>query len=220
MESRIYKHIRKDFLVEFRNRSALNISFAFAGITTLAVSLASGGIRLQPDILSILFWIIIFFSGMSGLAHIFIREEEEQTALFLALHSVPEEVYISKLLFNIIFFSCISALITPLYIFFMNALPVHITGFLLTVLAGSIAIASVSTILGAIVSKAENRGTLFTVIAFPLMLPVLWTAIITTTSCYDAASAPGFRSILFLLAFSGVIISASYMTFRFVWTGQ
>ena len=217
MENRIYKHLKKDFLIEFRNRSAVNISFAFAGITTLAVSLALGGIRPDAGILSILFWIIIFFSGMSGLAHTFIREEEEGTALFLAIHSIPEEIYISKLIFNLIFFVFITAVISPLYLFFMQALPVHVPHFLLTVFAGSIAIASVSTILGAIVSKAENRGTLFTVISFPLMLPVLWIAISATTACYDPASQPDMRSILFLLAFSGVIISASYMSFKFLW---
>jgi len=217
LENRIYKHLRKDLLVDFRNRSAVNISFAFAGITTLAVSLASGGIKLDANIQSILFWIIIFFSGMSGLAHTFIREEEERTSLFLAIHSVPEEVYISKLIFNLLFFIFITAVVTPLYIFFMQAVPVHIAQFLLTVLCGSIAIASVSTILGAIVSKAENRGTLFTVISFPLMLPVMWISIMTTTACLETGTAPEFRSILFLLAFSGVIISASYMSFKFIW---
>lgn len=195
----------------------MNISFAFAGITTIAVSLASGGIRLDASIQSILFWIIIFFSGMSGLAHTFIREEEEKTALFLAIHSAPEEVYISKLLFNLLFFMFIAVVVTPLYIFFMQALPVHLPHFIFTVLFGSIAIASVSTILGAIVSKAENRGTLFTVISFPLMLPVIWIAIMNTTASLETGAAPEFRSILFLLAFSGVIISASYMSFKFIW---
>lgn len=217
MENRIYTHLTKDFLVEFRNRSAVNISFAFAGIITLAVSLASGGIKLSANIQSILLWIIIFFSGMSGLAHTFIREEEEGTSLFLAIHSIPEEVYISKLLFNLVFFIFITAAVTPLYIFFMQAFPVHLLHFTLALLCGSIAIASVSTILGAIVSKAENRGTLFTVISFPLMLPVLWIAIMTTTSCLETGAPPEIRSILFLLAFSGVIISASYMTFKFIW---
>jgi heme exporter protein B len=217
LENRIYKHLKKDILVEFRNRSAVNISFAFAGITTIAVSLASGGIRLDANIQSILFWIIIFFSGMSGLAHTFIREEEERTALFLAIHSIPEEVYISKLLFNLVFFIFIALVVSPLYIFFMHAIPVHFTHFCLTVLFGSIAIASVSTILGAIVSKAENRGTLFTVISFPLMLPVLWIAIMNTTASLEPGAAPGFQSILFLLAFSGVIISASYLSFKFIW---
>ena len=217
MQSRIFKNLKKDFLIEFRNRSAVNISFAFAGITTLSVSLACGGAALTPQIHSVLFWIIIFFSGMSGLSHIFIREEEERTALFLSLHSEPETIYLAKLIFNIILFSCITALVTPLYLFFMQIVPGYAVYFILTAAAGSLAIAAITTILGAMVAKAESRGSLFTVISFPVMIPVLWISIQLTSDSIEGKATPEIRSLLFLLAFSGVIISASYMSFKFIW---
>lgn len=218
MQNRIIKNLKKDFLIEFRNRAAINISFAFAGITTLSVSLACGGAKLSPQIHAILFWIIIFFSGMSGLAHIFIREEEEKTALFLALNSDPENIYISKLIFNTTLFLCITAVVAPLYLFFMQTAPVYIISFILTAAAGSIAISSISTILGAIVSRAQARGSLFTVISFPLLIPVLWISIGLTADSLEGGAPPEWRSILFLLAFSGVIVSVSYLTFKFIWT--
>jgi len=214
----ILKNLRKDFLIEFRNRSALNISFAFAGITTLSVSLAAGGIPFSPLVQAIIFWIILFFSAMSGLAHIFIREEEEQNALFLSLYYSPEEIYISKLIFNMVLFLCIATLITPLYLFFLQILPVYKILFLLTVISGSIAIASVTTILGAMVSKTGSGSSLFTVISFPVLLPVLWTAISLTTISIEGGGVPEYKNILFLLAFSGVIVSASYLSFKFIWT--
>ena len=214
----IIKNLRKDFLIEFRSRSALNISFAFAGITTLSVSLAAGGIPFTPLVQAIIFWIILFFSAMSGLAHIFIREEEEQNALFLSLYYSPEEIYISKLVFNLMLFLCIAALVTPLYLFFLQILPIYKILFLLTVISGSIAIASVTTILGAMVSKTGSGSSLFTVISFPILLPVLWTAISLTNVSIEGGGVPEYRNILFLLAFSGVIICASYLSFKFIWT--
>ena len=214
----ILKNLRKDFLIESRNRSALNISFAFAGITTLSVSLAAGGIPFTPLVQAIIFWIILFFSAMSGLAHIFIREEEEQNALFLSLYYSPEEIYISKLIFNIVLFLCIATLVTPLYLFFLQILPVYKILFMLTVISGSLAIASVTTVLGAMVSKTGSGSSLFTVISFPLLLPVLWTAISLTTLSIEGGGIPGYNNILFLLAFSGVIICASYLSFKFIWT--
>jgi len=218
LQSRIIKNLRKDFLIEFRNRSALNISFAFAGITTLSVSLACGGASLSSQVNAVLLWVIIFFSGMSGLSHIFIREEEEKTALFLSLCSDPENIYLSKLLFNIILFACITALVTPLYLFFMQVVPVYILYFISTVAAGSLAVSSITTILGAMVAKAESRGSLFTVISFPVMIPVLWISIKLTADSIEGGAPPEVRSILFLLAFSGVIISVSYLVFKFIWT--
>ena len=218
MNNRILNNIKKDFLIESRNRSAINISFAFAGITTLSVSLAAGGVPFTPVIHAIIFWIILFFSAMSGLAHIFIREEEEKNSLFLSLYYTPEEIYLSKLIFNIILFLSISVIVTVLYLFFLQVLPVYLFLFILTVVAGSIAIASVTTILGAMVSKAGSGSSLFTVISFPILLPVLWTAISLTSVSIDGTGIQEYRNILFLLAFSGVIVSVSYLSFKFIWT--
>ncbi len=218
MNNRILSNIKKDFLIESRNRSAINISFAFAGITTLSVSLAAGGSSFSPAVNAIIFWIILFFSAMSGLAHIFIREEEEKTSLFLSLCFSPEEIYLSKLIFNIIIFLIISAIVTVLYLFFLQIFPANIFFFILTVISGSIAIATVTTILGAIVSKAGSGSSLFTVISFPILLPVLWTSINLTTVSIDSTVVPEYKSIVFLLAFSGVIVSVSYLTFKFIWT--
>ncbi len=214
----ILKNLRKDFLIESRNRSALNISFAFAGITTLSVSLAAGGIPFTPIVQAIIFWIILFFSAMSGLAHIFIREEEEQNALFLSLYYSPEEIYVSKLIFNIALFLCIAMFVTPLYLFFLQILPVYKILFLLTLISGSVAIASVTTVLGAMVSKPGSGSSLFTVFSFPVLLPVLWTAISLTALSIEGGGVPEYKNIVFLLAFSGVIICASYLSFKFIWT--
>ena len=218
MNRRIINNIKKDFLIEYRNRSAVNISFAFAGITTLSVSLVAAGAPFTPMVHGIIFWIILFFSAMSGLAHIFIREEEEKNSLFLSLYYTPEEIYLSKLVFNIILFLSISAVVTLLYLFFLQIFPAYMLLFILTAVSGSIAIASVTTILGAMVSRAGNGSSLFTVISFPVLLPVLWTSISLTTISIDGTAAPEYRSIIFLLAFSGIIVSVSYLCFKFIWT--
>jgi heme exporter protein B len=84
---------------------------------------------------------------------------------------------------------------------------------------GSLAVASITTILRD-VAKAESRGSLFTVISFPVMIPVLWISIQLTSDSLEGGAPPELRSLLFLLAFSGVIISVSYLAFKFIWTEQ
>ncbi len=198
----IIRNLKKDFLIEFRNRFALNISLAFAGITTLAISLAAGGIPFTPKVQSIIIWIIMFFSAMSGLSHIFIREEEENTSIFLKLNSSAETVYISKLIFNLLFFLIIQSIISPLYIFFLQIDVKSPLLFILTVFSGGVSISSSTTFLAAMVSKAGNKGSLFTVISFPILLPALWVAISSTTNSFQTANYPDYGNILFLLAFS------------------
>ena len=217
MNSRILNNIKKDFTIEFRNRTAISISFAFAVIITLSISLVAGATPFPAMVHSIMFWIILFFSAMSGLAHVFIREEEEKTSLFLSLHYSPEEVYISKLIFNISLMLSISIIVTPLYLFFLQVVPAYPVLFCAVTLSGSIAIASVAAIFGAMVAKANSGSSLFALISFPILLPVLWTTISMTTISIEGADIKEYGNLIFLLAFSGVIILTSYLTFKFIW---
>jgi len=213
----IIKNLTKDFKIEFRNRITINISLAFAAISTLSISLTSRGIKFSPEINAILLWIIIFFSAMNGLSNIFIREEEKGTSLFLYLNSSPETVYLSKLFFNLLFFFIIELVIVPLAIFFFQISIYDYSTFFLTIISGGIAIASSTTILAAMVSKASGKGSLFTIISFPIVLPILWISTITTTNTMIKGSQPLGNNIVFLLAFSLALILVSYLLFKYIW---
>ena len=213
-------NIKKDFRVEFRNRYALNVSISFAAISTMAVSLTLGGAPISIMMQSILFWIILFFSAMNGLSHIFIREEEQGTSLFLRLNATPDVVLTSKLIFNISLFFVLQVVITPLFIFFLQMEIRSILPFIANLLAGGFALTSSTTILAAIVAKAGGRGSLFTVISFPLTLPVLWTSINATLQSLEDPLYSGYGNLIFLLAFSGALISLSYILFEYIWMDE
>ncbi|UCE25725.1 MAG: heme exporter protein CcmB, partial [Candidatus Zixiibacteriota bacterium] len=111
----------KDMRLELRTRYALNAILMF-GITTLAVvSFSLGQSGLSPKLLAALFWVIMFFSAMSGLAQVFIREEETGTALALRLTADPDSIYVGKLLFNFTLLSTMTVIVTPLFFIFTDA---------------------------------------------------------------------------------------------------
>lgn len=218
MTGDIKRSLLKDIKTEFRNPAALGAAAAFACITTLTVSIAAGGVPFSPAVKSILLWVILFFCAMNSLLHVFTREQEEGTALFLILNVSTDAVFISKLAFNAALFFLIEFIVCPLFMLFMQLAPAHFLFFCLTVICGGAAIVSASTMLAAMTSKAGGKASLFTVIAFPLILPVLWVAISTTVACLDSASTPAVGNIIFLLAFSVAIAAMSLLLFKFVWT--
>ena len=211
------RNLKKDLQVEFRNRSAFHVAFAFAGISTLAVSFTAGGAPLSPLVLSLMFWIILFFSAMNGLLHIFTREEEEGTALFLQLNSTPESVFAAKLIFNLLLFLSLEALVAPLFLFFLQVSVGNMPLFLMVTGAGGVAIASSVTLLAAMVARAGGKGSLFTVISFPVILPVLLVAIRTTHQAFEKPWPGPLGNVLFLLAFSGGVTALSFLLFHFIW---
>jgi heme exporter protein B len=217
LDDGILRNLRKDLLVEFRNRFGLTISVSFAVIVTVAVSLTAGGAPFPALVQSLLLWIVLFFSAMNGLSHIFVREEDQSTALYLRITISADAIFISKFIYNQIFVIIILAVVTPLFVFFLQMNVNHVIHFMFSIVAGGIAIAAATTILAAIVAKAGGKGSLLTLLSFPVLLPVLWTSIFATKNSLDAVKPQNYDSLFFLLAFSGFISAISFLLFRFVW---
>src|SRR5262245_4853735 len=95
----------KDARSEFRTRAALNAIVLFALTTLMVISLSISAQGLSPGIkarvLASLLWIVLFFSAMSGLPRVFVKEEDSRTAMALRLAAVPNVVLAGKLLFNV-----------------------------------------------------------------------------------------------------------------------
>ncbi len=216
----VIRNLTKDIRVELRERSAVAIALAFAAVSTIAAGIVTGGAALGALERSIILWLILFFSAMSGLSHIFVREEERETALLLRLTSTPGAVFTAKLIFNLLFFLALLLCVTPLFVFFIEGDIASPGAFAGVILAGGTALASAATVLSSMAAKAGGRASLFTVISFPVMLPVLMTAVASTAACMDRSAYAALGDIGFLLAFSGAVIAVSYLIFEYIWTGE
>ena len=208
----------KDFRLEFRTRYALNAIAMFAVITLTAVSFSIGPIKLNSEVLAPLLWIVLFFSSMAGLSHVFVREEEQQTADTLRLYVSPNAVWLGKWLFNVALLLGIELIVVPLYFVMMSAVPQNLQLFFIILVLGSMGLASVSTIIAAIIALAGSRGALFAVLAFPITLPILIPAINSTRLSYEGGVImDGISDIQALFSFTVVIFTASILLFEFVW---
>jgi heme exporter protein B len=213
----IIRNLEKDFRVEFRSRFALSVSISFAVITTIALSLAAGGAPFTPRVQSMLLWLIIFFSAMNGLSHIFVREEDRGTSLFLRISASPDSIFAAKLVYNLAFMIIILCVITPLFLFFMQVAVRDAAYFAGSIACGGLSIGAATTIMAAMVAKAGGKGALFTIISFPLLLPVLWLSISATATSLEFSGHADYSTLVFLLAFSGFITAISFLLFKFVW---
>src|ERR1041385_8475845 len=179
----------KDFRSELRTRYALNALVMFV-ITTLSIILfALGNETVSAEILSGVLWIIIFFSTMSGLSRTFVSEEERGTVMTLQLISRPMTVYVGKLLFNIVLLFSLNIFTIILYLLIISNFAVqNYLIFIPTMVLGTFGLASASTIIAAIIAKANTKGTLYPVLSFPILLPLLLTVINATKMAVEGAT--------------------------------
>ena len=209
---------KKDLQQEFKTRYVLNAILLFSVVTLTAVSFSIGAYAAGNEILSALLWIILFFSAMSGLSHIFVREEETHTSDTLKLVADPISIFLGKYIFNFILLILMELITVPLYFGVMNFSVENSLVFITILLIGSIGLSAGATIIAAIISKASAKGALFTVLSFPIILPVLITGISATkTICFKSSFASVSGELQALFAYSVVLITASLMSFVLVW---
>jgi heme exporter protein B len=209
----------KDWQSELRTRYAMSALIMFVIMTVSIIVFSLGGESASPDVLAGMLWVVIFFAAMSGLARTFVMEEERGTAMTLALLTPPGAIFAGKLLFNLILGAGLTLLTVLLYAFFVNGFVVHtLSIFLLTILLGSIGLAAASTIIAAIIARANTKGTLYPVLAFPILLPLLMTVINATRLATDGAplgDAAGEFQIL--VSYIVVVVTLSVLLFDYIW---
>jgi len=208
----------KDLRLELRTRYALNAILMF-GITTLAVvSFSLGQSGLSPKLLSALFWVIMFFAAMSGLAQVFIREEESGTALALKLTADPDSIYIGKLLFNLTLLTTMTIIVTPLFFVFTDAPTANLLRFIVVLILGVMGLCGATTLVASIIAKASVKGALFSVLSFPILMPLLISLVSATEKVFEGLAIGDVSAELqFLVAYAVVMVTASIMLFKFVW---
>ena len=209
----------KEWRCEFRTRYALNTLglFAFTTLVVVSVSLGPLGVSVSQGtaVLPVLLWVILLFSAAAGLPRAFVQEEETQTATALRLAATPSALFCGKLLYGLTLTLALEALITPVFVA-MTSLDVKSPGLLAAVLAaGGFGLAAGSTLVAAIIAQARSKGTLFSVLAFPVLLPLLLIAV--ELSRHAVAGDPADVALLQLLLYDASVTVAGFMLFPVVW---
>jgi heme exporter protein B len=216
--SKAYWVFQKDIRSELRTRYGLNALVMFAVITLTAVSFAVGQFFSSFKILSSLFWIVVFFSAMSGLAQVFIKEEETKTVNLLKLVASNESIFLGKLFFNLVLLFFLEVIIIPLFVILLGVQISNFSLFLCIVILGTIGLVCATTIIAAIVSKARMKGALFAVLSFPVILPLLITVIQGTNLALEGSEfSQGWSELKFLISYCVVMGVGSFFLFDFVW---
>ncbi|MEA3297873.1 MAG: heme exporter protein CcmB, partial [candidate division Zixibacteria bacterium] len=200
----------KDLRLELRSRHAINAILLFS-ITTLAlVSFSLGQSGLSPRLLAALFWIVMFFSAMSGLSQVFVREEETGCAPTLRLKADPDSVYFGKLLFNFSLLSVMTIIIVPIFFVFTDAPVGNIISFLPVLVLGVIGLCAATTLVAAIIANVSVKGALFAVLSFPVLMPLLFGLVSASEKVLDGQPIAALSMELqLLLAYAVVMVTSS-----------
>ncbi len=209
----------KDTKSELRSRYAISAVLLFILTTTTILLIGTKGEDIQPGLAAGLLWVIMFFSSMTGLSRAFVSEEERGTGFLLQLSVSSASIYFGKLIYNILLSLLLNTVAVILFFIFITDMPIEYFGiFVAAHIFGSIGIAAASTIISAIIAKANTKGALFPVLSFPIILPLIFIGIeATKISLEGINSERAVNDLQLMFAYCGIIISLSYVLFDMVW---
>lgn len=219
MNSKAYNLFLKDFRSELRTRYAINALAMFIIVAISVILFSIGNEKINENLTAGLFWVVIFFTAMSGLSRAFVSEEERGTTLTLQLIASPTTVFSGKLIFNVILVFAMNAIIAVLYgALFEDFIIKNFLLFIATFVLGNIGLAVSSTIIAAIIAKAGAKGTLYPVLSFPILLPLILTCVQLTLFSFDGTSFEKSRfELAIVVSYDVIMITVSYLLFDFIW---
>jgi heme exporter protein B len=161
--------IRKEFLIEFREKYALGGILLYVATSVFIVMIAFG--ELEPEYWNLIFWILFLFASINAVLKSFVRESEQRYLYYYTL-THPVNLLFAKVLYNAFLLCLIGCLLMfALSIIAGNPI-ISFDIFFLAILMGSISLSLTFTFISSIAIKADNSATLLAILGFPLTIPI------------------------------------------------
>jgi heme exporter protein B len=161
--------IRKEFLIEFREKYALGGILLYVATSVFIVMVAFG--ELEPEYWNLIFWILFLFASINAVLKSFVRESEQRYLYYYTL-THPVNLLFAKVLYNAFLLCLIGCLLMfALSIIAGNPI-ISFDIFFLAILMGSISLSLTFTFISSIAIKADNSATLLAILGFPLTIPI------------------------------------------------
>ena len=210
----------KDISAEMRSRELLSAMLIFAVLVILIFNFAldlDPKTRQESTITAGVLWVIFTFAGSLGLNRSLAVEKDRGCIDGLLLAPVDRSaIYFGKTIANLAFMLIVEIIVLPIYSLLYNV-NLFQPGLLLVTLLGSIGYVAVGTLLATMAVQARTRDVLLPILLFPVVLPVILSAVKASSGFLEGLEMTEIRPWLNLLvAYDIIFIAIAFMVFDFV----
>ncbi|RYZ50982.1 MAG: cytochrome C biogenesis protein [Sphingobacteriales bacterium] len=207
--------VKKDLLIEWRQKHTLFGVLLYVGATVFVVYMMSG----QPEtkIWNALFWITQLFVAVNSVAKSFLQEHSDRFRYYFTIVK-PSTFLMAKMIYSITLLLLMSLVSLGLFSLLLG-FPVTQAGLFIAVTAvGSISLSAVFTFLSAIAARANQNAALMAILGFPLVTPVLMILSNLALKAIAPVYQPGWWLLAgTLLLLDLLVILLGIILFPFLW---
>ena len=216
MNSRVFALLKKDVLLEFRQRHSFFGILLYVASTIFVLYLAMG----KPDSVTWngLFWMIQLFICVNAVAKSFLQESRGRM-LYFYLITGPVDFIISKIIYNVLLMLLMTSVSLLLFSVLLGTPVNDMLLFMCVSCVGGISLSLVFTLLAAIAAKAQQNAALMAILGFPLIIPQLLLMIRLSKAAFGEVFREGaiLQITLLLAGLDVMVIALSMILFPFLW---
>jgi heme exporter protein B len=216
MNSQLLSHlIKKEFLLEFRQKSTLAGILVYIVATVFISSLSFKKI-IHPTVWNALFWTIFMFISVNVSSKSFMQETKGK-GLYNYLYYNPRTFILSKIMYNMLLMAVLSLLTFFFYSWFVGSMVQDMGMFLLALVFSSSAFSGILSLMSAIASKANNIS-LMAILSFPVLMPLLLVSVKLSKHAIDGlAWSVSYKYLLILIMLNFVVVALATLLFNYLW---
>lgn len=208
--------LRKDLLLEWRNRYGLFSLLLYVISSTYLLYLSMQSIK-DPTQWVALIWVVSLFTAVTTAGRSF---QGERAGRFLYLYTLvkPQSLILAKMLFNTLLMAVGSMAVLVLFSLLLGSPGGNALAFALVLCLGSMGFAAVLTTTSAMAAKANGNPALLAILSFPLLFPLLLTAIKASFLVFREFAWDMLAPYLGALALLNLlVILLGYLLFPYLW---
>jgi heme exporter protein B len=199
----------KDLRIELRTREIVTTAGFFAVLVAVMASVAFEGAttaKIAPGAI----WLAITFSSVLALGRTWQREREDNALLGLLVTPLPRaSLFLGKMIGVLAFVLAVEVIVVPVVaLFFHVQLPDVIGPLLVVLFLGTLGVAAMGTLFGAMTVRTRARDLVFATVLFPLLTPTLMAGVGATREIFSGMPLADVRDYLIILGafdFLGVL---------------
>jgi heme exporter protein B len=208
----------KDLAAELRSRELISAMLVFALLVILIFNFALElDFEARDTVTAGVLWVTFAFAGTLGLNRSMAIEKDRGCLDGLLLAPVDRSaIYFGKMIANLIFMILVEMIVLPIYSILYN-INLFVPGLLLVVLLGSIGYIAVGTLLVTMAVQARTRDILLPILLFPIVLPVLLSAVKASANFLQGFElAESINWLNLLIVYDIVFIAVAFMVYDFI----
>lgn len=213
--SQLYTLIKKDLLIEWRQKHTLFGVLLYVGCTVFVIYMMNG----QPEakVWNALFWITQLFVSVNSVAKSFLQESPERFRYYFTIVK-PGTFLLAKMVYSCVLLLLMSLMSLALFSILLGN-PLSQTGlFVAITAAGSLSLSVIFTFLSAIAARTQQNSALMAILGFPLIVPILMMLSNLALKAIAPVYQPGWWLVaIALLALSLLVVVLGIILFPFLW---